>query len=885
VSKPDDVTVGSSFVETRLPVTPRTPGRSASSSLAPGSIIAGRYRLVALLGKGGMGEVYRGEDLTLDHPVALKFLPAGTAVGESQLAQFHNELRTARQVSHKNVCRLYDLGEADGRRFLTMEYVDGEDLASLLRRIGRLPADKAIEIARQLCAGLAAAHERGVVHRDLKPANVMIDGDGNVRITDFGLAVAAGAADAERAGTPQYMAPEQLAGKPATMQSDIYALGLILFEVFTGRRAFDAKTIADLIRQHESGQVTTPSSVVRDLDPAVERIILRCLEKDPAKRPPSALAVAAALPGANPLADALAAGETPSPELLAAAGEREALGVGRGLAALAVVVALLVINIAVEPGTSLTGLVPFDKPPAVLADRAQQILGSLGYTGSTADQASGFAITDEYLRHVAVNDRTPARWNVLRIGSPPVVRFWYRSSPRTMTPQQPQRNPSTSDPPMNVPGMTLVILDTRGRLNELHVVPPRFDPNPPADAAAAPSGVHDAPPNWAALFDAAGLRLDAFASAAPEWTPRDFADTRAAWTGPPPDRSDLSVRIEAAAYRGRPVSFVVVGPWTPRPGTQTASAAATSETILNTLVEMMTIAFSLAAMLLARHNVGAKRADTRGAARLAMAVIVGYFAAWIIAAHHVADVSAELTAFSKQFSMFLFEAALLWVFYLALEPYVRRFSPDAMLGWTRLLAGYVRDPRVGRDILTGCVCAFVVGFGPLLYIALPGRFGLPPPFPFIGTDVAALDGFGGFVGRLCDDASNALFVSLLAVLGFVLLRLIFRRTWIATAAAFLLLAMVQASQVLSAETSWWIAALVQLWIISAVLFIVVRYGLLVTAITLGLGNVGGGMPLTPHFSHWTATTSNLAIAVIVGLAAFGYYAARAGAPLFGKMEA
>jgi len=595
--------------------------------------------------------------------------------------------------------------------------------------------------------------------------------------------------------------------------------------------------------------------------------------------------VAAALPGANPLADALAAGETPSPELLAAAGEREALGVGRGLAALALVVALLVINIAVEPGTSLTGLVPFDKPPAVLADRAQQILGSLGYTGSTADQASGFAITDEYLRHVAVNDRTPARWNVLRIGSPPVVRFWYRSSPRTMTPQQPQRNPSTSDPPMNVPGMTLVILDTRGRLNELHVVPPRLDPIPPANAAAAPSGVNNAPPNWAALFDAEGLRMDAFAAAAPEWTPRDFADTRAAWTGPPPDRSDLSVRIEAAAYRGRPVSFVVVGPWTPRPGTQTASAAATSETILNTLVEMMTIAFSLAAMLLARHNVRAKRADTRGAARLAMAVIVGYFAAWIIAAHHVADVSAELTAFSKQFSMFLFEAALLWVFYLALEPYVRRFSPDAMLGWTRLLAGYVRDPRVGRDILTGCVCAFVVGFGPLLYIALPGRFGLPPPFPFIGTDVAALDGFGGFVGRLCDDASNALFVSLLAVLGFVLLRLIFRRTSIATTAAFLLLAMVQASQVLSAETSWWIAALVQLWIISAVLFIVVRYGLLVTAITLGLGNVGAGMPLTPHFSHWTATTSNLAIVVIVGLAAFGYYAARAGAPLFGKMEA
>src|SRR5207237_7447396 len=163
------------------PAGPTGPSTPASHRFAPGAIIAGRYRLVALLGRGGMGEVYRAEDLTLDQPVALKFLPEGI-VEAAQLAQFHNELRTARQVSHKNVCRLYDLGEADGRRFLTMEFVDGEDLASLLRRIGRIPQDKAIQLARQLCAGLSAAHERGVLHRDLKPANVMIDGNGDLRL-------------------------------------------------------------------------------------------------------------------------------------------------------------------------------------------------------------------------------------------------------------------------------------------------------------------------------------------------------------------------------------------------------------------------------------------------------------------------------------------------------------------------------------------------------------------------------------------------------------------------------------------------------------------------------------------------------------------------------
>jgi len=139
-----------------------------------------------------------------------------------------------------------------------------------------------------LCAGVAAAHDRGVLHRDLKPANVMIDGDGNVRITDFGIATAGGPADTGFAGTPQYMAPEQLAGRPASIKTDIYSLGLILFEIFTGKRAHDAKTLNELKQFHDTGTVTTPSSIVRDLDPGVERVMLRCLDRDPDKRPASA---------------------------------------------------------------------------------------------------------------------------------------------------------------------------------------------------------------------------------------------------------------------------------------------------------------------------------------------------------------------------------------------------------------------------------------------------------------------------------------------------------------------------------------------------------------------------------------------------------------------
>jgi serine/threonine-protein kinase len=202
----------------------------------PGTLLAQRYRIVSLLGRGGMGEVYRANDLLLGQTVALKFLPPAATASEAALNRFRNEVRTARLVSHPNVCRVFDIGEAEGLTYLTMEYVDGEDLASLLRRIGKLPQDKALEIARKTCAGLAAAHDKGVIHRDLKPANIMLDGQGQVRITDFGLAGFSEQVRDVRSGTPAYMAPEQKAGKEVTARSDIYSLGVVLHEVFTGKR-------------------------------------------------------------------------------------------------------------------------------------------------------------------------------------------------------------------------------------------------------------------------------------------------------------------------------------------------------------------------------------------------------------------------------------------------------------------------------------------------------------------------------------------------------------------------------------------------------------------------------------------------------------------------
>src|SRR5690242_6601275 len=340
----------------------------------PGSLLADRYRIIALLGKGGMGEVYRADDLTLGQAVAIKFLPAALSNDVVLLDLLYAEVRNARQVSHANVCRVYDIGEVEGRHFYTMEYIDGEDLASLLRRIGRLSPDKALEIAHQICAGLAAAHDSGLLHRDLKPANIMLDGRGRARITDFGLALPLDLATGKRelAGTPAYMAPEQLAGGEASVRSDIYSLGLVLYEIFTGKRPFEAESAADWRRAHMESQPKTPSSVVGEIDPAIERAILRCLQKDPKLRPSSPLQVAGALPGGDPLAAALAAGETPSPEMVAAHSIEAGITPVKALLALVAVVILFVAWIPLGHRSDLSAIAPMPKSPEALADRAQQ---------------------------------------------------------------------------------------------------------------------------------------------------------------------------------------------------------------------------------------------------------------------------------------------------------------------------------------------------------------------------------------------------------------------------------------------------------------------------------------------------------------------------------
>jgi Protein kinase domain/zinc-ribbon domain len=521
----------------------------------PGAILDGRYHIIGLLGRGGMGEVYRADDLRLGQPVALKFLPDTVSRDAVLLAQFHNEVRTARQVAHPNVCRVYDIGEVDGHLFLSMEFVAGEDLSTSLRRIGRFPEDKATEMARQLCAGLAAAHERGVIHRDLKPANVMLDDAGQVRLMDFGLA-AAGAVDSVRAGTPAYMAPEQLLGREVTPRSDIYALGLVLYELFTGRRVFSATTLNELIEQHQSGRVTPPSEIVTTIDPTIERAILRCLDSDPARRPSTALALSAALPGGDPLAAALAAGETPSPEIVAAAGE----GAGLSRRVAVAVFAAILLGVAASyvmalRASPLEALRP-EYNGDVLAQKARDAIRQIGYADRPRDEVYWFD-WDESLIDFSRDSRNGLAWRGRLSQRPSPLVFRYRRSPFPMIGLQFHHDLLTPgivdsvDPPPIYSNQIQLTLDHQGFLTAFEAIPPQVQP-----ATGQPPAV-----DWTMLLKAAGLDTVSLQPAMPEWHWLAEADARVAWTGTWPDTT-LPLRIEGASLGGRPVAFQVIGPWT-----------------------------------------------------------------------------------------------------------------------------------------------------------------------------------------------------------------------------------------------------------------------------------------------------------------------------------
>jgi eukaryotic-like serine/threonine-protein kinase len=286
----------------------RTGARSSRSVFGipePGDELGHRYRIDQLLGQGGMGRVYKAYDKELDRTIALKILQPELTSDPNAMQRFKQELLLASRISHKNILRIHDLGEADGVKFISMAFVEGEDLHHLLRTQGRLPVERALKIAQQLCEALDAAHSEGVVHRDLKPQNILMGKNDHVYVVDFGLAKSLEASSAgmtrtgQYLGTPRYMAPEQVEAKPVDKRTDLYALGLILFEMVTGDEPFKGDSTLQIMYRRVKEKPPNPKNLNPELPDYLVRTILRCLERDPTRRYQSAAEILADLRAAH----------------------------------------------------------------------------------------------------------------------------------------------------------------------------------------------------------------------------------------------------------------------------------------------------------------------------------------------------------------------------------------------------------------------------------------------------------------------------------------------------------------------------------------------------------------------------------------------------------
>ena len=828
---------------------------SSSSSqhgrFEPGTRLGSRYRVVGLLGRGGMGEVYRADDLELSQSVALKFLPEKVARNATDLARLRREVRVARQIAHPNVCRTYDIAEVEGQVFVVMEYVDGEDLASVLRRLGRPTSDKALEIARQLCLGIGAAHEAGVLHRDLKPANIMIDGRGRVRITDFGLAGTAEelAAEGAAAGTPAYMAPEQARSGTASAQSDIFSLGLVLYELFTGKRAVDVTPPPDPARPGSDSSVRTPSSLVGNLDPAVERVILRCLERDPSRRPQSAYAVFGALPGGDPLAAAVAAGETPSPELVANAGvEGSVRPVYAGIAVAFVLAALVIVSVLQRP--LFSGL---DRSPQSLSARAEEVMALT--TGRSLPRYSAQGLRDG-----------PASKDSALANAPRGRQYWRRWSSAPLEGTN-LHNPGATlaEPPQAYPGSGSVVLDTRGRLLALSVIP-----DSSSDSAASVA-------SWADFLRAAGRNPVTAVPVVPRRLGRARADTVAAWTVSPPGAPETT--LVAAALRGRVVELDTYAGATALG--DLGIRVPVQETGLWVYVFVIVVIPFIGSLLLSVRNVRAGRVDLRGAFVTAMTTVVLYLLNYLFTVnlgelgfpHVLASVMG-----AEPFGHFLIHGVSLFVAYLAIEPYVRRLWPRVLVSWARLVSGRVQDPILGRDVLIGAVVGATLSLLDEAYRHLSRHLGFVTEAATVSERVLA-----SMIApsALLASASISLAIALVEVMAaytlLVVLRFLLRNNRAATVALTLLFSF---AFVTYGVKSTWLEMGVSLLSISLGVFIFIRYGLVAAVVAVATGFLFSDVPWTTDLSTWFAPQTIMGWVIVTAFLVYGFVTAIGGRQLF-----
>jgi serine/threonine-protein kinase len=593
----------------------------------------------------------------------------------------------------------------------------------------------------------------------------------------------------------------------------------------------------------------------RFFEPRTERVVLRCLEENPEHRPGSARELLALLPGGDPLEAALAAGETPSPEAVAAAAKVGDLSPAKAWAGLAVVLAGLGFTAWLFDQGKLFNRTLLPRPTASLVDRAREALARLGHT-SAADQAYAFVWDKAHFAYVERHDESFDRWEKLARASLPPVYFFYRQSPLKLVAENRDGQVRRDDPPPDQPGMAEVVLDPSGRLLSFAAVPPRVE---------APQSWPE--PEWTALFREAEIDPASLQPVAPQWTAPVDNDRKAAWEGRYPGDPAIAVRIEAAAYHGRPVWFAVLPPWA-----TVAAPSVPSPTPVGTLsVMLLAIAMPLGGVLLARRNIRLGRGDRKGAFRVALFVFLAYATARLFRADHVASFGQELWILIKVFAYPCFWAAQVWVLYMALEPFARRRWPQVLISWKRLLAGHLRDPLVGRDVLLGTAVGVPLLLTFIAGAVAPLAWGEPPHSPGSLLDGSVLSSLRQAVFRAFVNQYSAVLFGMVFLFILTLLRMLVRKAWLAA---------ILWGIVMSTPNGFEHPAL---GVVRAVVMLglLLRGGLLPLVVALYVVYSALEVPITLDFSAWFAVQGFPVIGAIVALAVYGFYTSLGGKPMFG----
>lgn len=835
---------------------------SPTRRFVDGQRVAERFRIAALLGSGGMGEVYLAHDELLGETVALKTLSPALATSREGIATLIEEAKAARAVSHPHVCRVFDAGLADGVPYLAMEYVRGRDLSACLGSDGRLGRDAALRLARQLAQALSAIHGKGLLHRDLKPANVLIDDHGNAHLTDFGLAGPVTAPDARSpgAGTPGYVAPEVLAGAPPSVASDLFAFGVMLFEAVTGRRAFlSHASVRALAAKRDDAPSLARFGV--ETDPVLERIIAACLAPDPAERPHSAGALAAALTIDDPLTAVIALGQHPSPRVIAASGARGFLEARQAIRAGLAVLSMLAGYAVLTAHTVSPEAAGLDRSPEHWAESARVVIEEAGVPADERGRSyrgyGGFGGAREpgMLYPRGLGDRGDD------------VFFWYRESRdgfanwNLLSTITNSGRVSETEPPLTDFTSQTVWIDPRyDRLVWFQTTPA------PIEERTATQGEAD----FAPLFARAALDSSRLVRAQPVIALATACAERWSWQGTIEARE---IVVEAGALEGRPCLFAVFE----RAKDDAASArAASREDLAFVFVYVFSPLLLFAALGLAWVNLRRGRGDPWGAFRLAIFAFVTLALEYVLATDYPSSPPIAAIFVVGGLAPPLLGATGAFVLYMAFEPWAQRFWPRTLVSWSRLLQRRIDDPLVASHVVIGVLMGIAIEMAASACVAADA-LATRQELPLARAALASLPGVRHALAFVCNAPFEGLFLALIWLSLLVVFRAIARRASFAITLTVVAAALPLALMVPKPLSFLALAGLVQAAVGVTVL---VRYGLLPCAVAETCSYLLANVPMTLDPGAWFAASPVAAFGTIALLGLAGAWAlGRARAPL------